>query len=343
MYSAGGRGANWLNAYTYDGPLYSPSSAWNTPIPASAQVDTNSGGMMATAIDGDGQGRTLGYQMSTHTNFHVSETSGGFSVRVWYADASVAPVVTKDRYGFTVSAGTAHPNSPIRIPTVATPASGSDGHMVVWDVVDGYIHEFWNALDNGDGTWSMGQNVRWKAYGDGYQPLTPHTILHGARAFGASLMGGQIRYWELRNGFIAHALSYSYTTSANHNYAQGIGADGISINIASSTDGDYSSGLLAVDTAYQVPHGARIRLKASVDVAARAAGATHPATARTIGYCLQRYGAYQCDRGGQPSFYAEDLTGKSVSWTGILTTLDTSVFLPADFEVLSLPTVLEVR
>jgi hypothetical protein len=338
-----GRGADFLNAYSYDGPLFHPNSVWNTPIPASAQVDANSANMMRTTIDGDGQGRTLGYAMSTHTNFHVSETSGGFSSRVWYADAETAAVVVKDRYGYTVTAGTPHPNSPIRIPSVATPASGSDGHMVVWDLVNHYVYEFWNALNNGDGTWSMGQNAKWLDYGNGYQPYTPHTLKPAARAFGGALMGGQIRYWELRRGYIAHALEYSYPWTANHNYAQGLGADGITENIAACTDGDLDTGILSVDTADQIPHGALIRLKASVDVDARAAGATHPATAATIGRCLQRFGARQVDRGGQPSFYAEDLTGKSVSYTGLLTTLDTSVFLPADFEVMAIPTVLQTR
>jgi hypothetical protein len=218
-----GRGADFLNAYSYDGPLFHPNSVWNTPIPASAQVDANSANMMRTTIDGDGQGRTLGYAMSTHTNFHVSETSGGFSSRVWYADAETAAVVVKDRYGYTVTAGTPHPNSPIRIPSVATPASGSDGHMVVWDLVNHYVYEFWNALDNGDGTWSMGQNAKWLDYGNGYQPYTPHTLKPAARAFGGALMGGQIRYWELRRRRHPHALEYSYPWSANHNYAQGLG------------------------------------------------------------------------------------------------------------------------
>lgn len=346
MYRELGRGAAYLNAYTYDGPMFHPNSPWNAPISASNQVDPNSATMMSTAIDGDGQGRTLGYWMTQHTNLSISATSG-FSAPVWYGDPTISlkPVLSTSGYDGSTIGGT-FPDGPngVRIPAGAVPASGSDGHMVLWDIGLRIVYEFYRAIDNGDGTWNADHLKAFPDSGNGHAPLTPILESRAARGFGASLAAGQIRYWEIVRGEIKHPLTYTYTTTANHHWAQGIGVDGTHVNIGSSTDGDYDTGPLSVDDmTRQIPHGARIRLKASVDVRARAAGATHPSTARAIGYALQRYGAYQCDRGGNPSVYAEDLTGKGVSWTGILTQSDSTVFPPADFEVMSIPATLGFR
>lgn len=56
-----------------------------------------------------------------------------------------------------------------------------------------------------------------------------------------------------------------------------------------------------------------------------------------IGQALQTYGAFVVDTAGSPTFYAENLQGKGVSWAGLLDTLDSRPFLASDFEVLSLP------
>jgi hypothetical protein len=91
---------------------------------------------------------------------------------------------------------------------------------------------------------------------------------------------------------------------------------------------------------YNIPEGARLRLKRSVDVLGRAATLSSTASQRAckiIGKALKTYGAYVVDTAGAPTFYAENLQGKSVSWTGLLDPKDSSPFLASDFEVLTLP------
>jgi hypothetical protein len=195
------------------------------------------------------------------------------------------------------------------------------------------VYEFWRARKNADGSWSAGVATSFDANGLGYRSYTDHWK-NGARAFGGSILGGLIRYQELKDGAIHHALSFAYPTPQNRHYAQGLGADGITPNIASHSDGDDAN----ADSPFNMPEGGRIRLKAGVDVAQRCAAAPHPASCRAIGDALKGYGAYLVDRGGHPTMFAEDLTGKSVSWSGLLDAKDTSVFLPGDFEVLALPT-----
>jgi len=68
-----------------------------------------------------------------------------------------------------------------------------------------------------------------------------------------------------------------------------------------------------------IPEGARLRLKGSVDVNAKC-GASSACT--MIGHAMQDYGIYVVDNAAVSTLYAEVLTGKSVSWSGVLTAQD---------------------
>ncbi len=322
------------NSQTHLDRAFGLSSQWNLPIHASALPDANSASMMDTS-----DSLALGKNMTDSGNFKLAYENFGFSVSLYYADASVPVARVLSTYGYDGSSvGGAFPVAPlgIRIPRGTHVPTGSDGHVAILDYVSGAVWSFWRLVDNGNGTWNAGHVRKDSLAGNGY---TASGAQNGPRAYGGSAMGGLIRYIELKAGLIQHALGFSYATPQNHHYAQGVGADGYTVSIASSCDADGAN----ADTAYNVPEGARIRLRASVDIAARAAGATHVATATTIGNALQTYGAYLIDRGGHPTLYAEDLTGRTVSWTGLLEANDSTVFLPADFEVMSLPSSLGVR
>ncbi len=322
------------NDQTHLDRAFGAASQWNLPIHASATADADTALMLDTS-----DSLALGKNMVDNGNFKLAYENFGFSVSLWYADASVPVAPVLSTYGYDGSSiGGAFPVAPIgiRIPRGAHVPTGSDGHVAILDYVGGYVWSFWRLVDNGDGTWDAGHVRRDSLAGDGY---TASGAQNGPRAYGGSALGGLIRYTELKAGIIQHALGFSYATPRNHHYAQGLGADGYSVGIASSCDADDAN----ADTSYNIPEGARIRLKASVNVATRAAGATHVATATTIGNALKTYGAYLIDRGGHPTLYAEDLTDKSVSWTGLLQADDSAVFLPGDFEVMSLPAVLGVR
>lgn len=402
-----GRGAAYLNTQSYGGRWFSPSSAWNTPISASAKVDVLSDGMLRVGLDGDGYGRSLGFWMAPYTvggikqPFHgiglsipYYDTPDGpwdpsFSIPIWYADAGTPPVPVRDLYGWwttpygQVGAEYAPPLSPVRIPPEAIAATGSDQQMLVWDLVTNTFHELYRArlyprdykASDTDAApsgsppgWYMAGGGAFSATGNGYHPFTvPRTPNASARAFGGSTAAHVIRYHEIMRGSIPHALGLVQPASANHHYAQGLGRDGVTECIASNTDGDYYAAPsregdthnhpeYVPDRLNMVPHGARIRMKASINVEKRVTEEldtrdeyNNPApfyhqAAVTIGHCLQQFGAYQVDRGGAPGFACEDLppptlpNHKAVSWVGILHNWRTTVMWRAsDFEVLSLP------
>ena len=168
---------------------------------------------------------------------------------------------------------------------------------------------------------------------------TPTTGTTGRAPSAAACWAGCSATRRSRTGRSSTRSASPIPTPQNRHYAQGLGVDGVTPNIASHADGDDAN----ADSASNIPEGARIRLKAGVDVDARCAAAPHPAACRAIGDALRDYGAYLVDRGGHPAIYAEDLTGKDVSWNGVLEARDTSGFPPGDFEVLSLPSPLQAR
>jgi hypothetical protein len=122
----------------------------------------------------------------------------------------------------------------------------------------------------------------------------------------------------------------AYPLTRGDAYAQGMGPGG-TLAIASHNDNNRSANRT---TAANIPEGARLRLKASVDVDARCGGAL---ACRVIGQALKTYGAYMVDTAGAPVIFAESLVGKSVSWSGLLTPTDARAFAATDFEVLALP------
>jgi hypothetical protein len=219
------------------------------------------------------------------------------------------------------------------MPTQARPDPGGDRHLVVWDVPNATLWEYWDMVKNADGSWSAGFGVKFGATGSGY-----HTgVWQGsARAYGGSLAGGAIRYSEMEKGVIPHAIAMAYQYTRGDFYARGVAADG-TIGIASHNDDVQDA---SRTNSYNIPEGGRLRLKPSVDLAARAgtlSGAASQRACKVIGQALKTYGAYVVDTAGAPTFYAENLQGKSVSWTGLLDTMDSSPFLATDFEVLTLP------
>lgn len=311
--------ADVMNKNTYDGVLFNASSPWNQPISSAARADLNSANMI--------QNLALGF--TSNQPFVVALDTTNYAVPIYYADANTPKVRVRDSTGWwDESAFTAVP-----MPPEARPDPGSDRHLVVWDVPNAILYEYWDMVKNADGTWSSGLGAKFSSNGSGYQT----GIWQGsARAYGGSLAAGAIRYHEMKNGVIPHALAMSYQFTRGNYYARGTGADG-TIAIGSHCDDVQDSNRI---NSFNIPEGARLRLKPSVDIAARAAAKSSAASQRAcriIGQALQTYGAYVVDHGGNPTIYAENLQGKGVSWAGLLDTLDTRPFLASDFEVLSLP------
>jgi len=310
--------ADQLNKNTYDGVLFASSSPWNKPIPSSAGVDPNSASMIAN----------LALAFTNNNSFAVTTDATHYAVPIYYADAGTPRVMVRDSSGWwDESQFTSVP-----MPPQATPDPGSDHHLVVWDVPKAILYEYWDMVKNSDGTWSAGAAVKFSATGPGYQTGIWQL---SARAYGGSLAGGAIRFSEMTTGVIPHALAMSYQYPRGDFYARGTAADG-TVGIASHNDDVQDANRI---NSFNIPEGARLRIKPSVDIAARAAtlsGANQRAC-QIIGQALKTFGAYVVDHAGGPTLYAENLQGKSVSWAGLLDSRDSRPFLASDFEVLTLP------
>ncbi|QRK10438.1 hypothetical protein JQX13_10285 [Archangium violaceum] len=318
--SSGTSGAE-APAEVADERLFSSASPWNTPAtgspdPTSAlRISSDSVGSLKHAFKVAGKG------------FDIAGTTAypDYGVPLYTADASTRRVRVGDTYGWWGGF------SSVPLPEQATPAVGSDHHLAVWDVPQHTLYEFWELRKNEAGEWMAGAGARFDTHGMGYQ--TEAGAL-SARAYGGSLIAGSILHKEMKAGVIPHALAMAYPWTGGHHYARGLGTDGVTVNIASHSDN--------VDDPERngpacIPEGARLRLKSSVDVN-RACGAN--TACRIIGTALKTYGAYVVDRAGVATFYAEVLTGKDESWTGLLTATDARAFTADDFELLSLPATL---
>jgi hypothetical protein len=305
-----------MNRNTYDRPLFAASSPWNTAIPSLVMDDALSPSMI----------NNLGIAMASKP-LTVNTDAVGYGVPIFYADANTPLARVRDTTGWwDESRFTSVP-----MPPQAVPDRGSDRHLVVWDVPNDVLYEYWRMEKNSDGSWSAGYAIRFSATGAGYQT----GIWQGsARAYGGSLAAGAIRYCEMVNGVIPHAIAMAYPFTRGDYYARG-SAGGIT-SIASHCDNVRDSDRINF---YNIPEGARLRLKPSVDLAARASQKSGPSqrACQIIGQALKTYGAYIVDTAGAPTLYAEILRGKDVSWNGLLSPLDSSPFLASDFEVLTLP------
>ena len=115
----------------------------------------------------------------------------------------------------------------------------------MFDVGQPIAYDLWRARREDDGTISYNFMRKWDLDGSGFQ--APQTV--SARGSGLPLFAGLIRPKELQAGLINHALAISVPGPAQ----------GVFVQPASSTDGN--------GRVSSLPEGARIRLKANIEVA----------------------------------------------------------------------------
>jgi hypothetical protein len=179
----------------------------------------------------------------------------------------------------------------IPIPTGARPATGSDGKLVVIDEAAKKVFDLWQAsLVNGQ--WQAGWGSVYPFDGDALS----HQVSHGkganqvawpaptSRATGSGLssLAGLITASDMRAGVINHALVFSSDFTCGPR-------DGSAFRFpATATDGLITGGPC-------LPEGSRIRLDPTLALS-QIPGIT--AAQLTIGYALQKYGAYLIDSGG---------------------------------------------
>lgn len=252
-----------LGAFSGGGRPFAVSSPWNVPIPTNSVLDTNSA-TIAGYLGSDGKAYADLYE---------------YGNPVWEATAGTPQynVTCTENWGTCPLSA-----APIAIPSSAEASSGSDGSMVVidWSTRTGY--DFWRALKTSSG-WTAAWGTAFSIDGTGTGD--------GATGAGMPLLAGMIRTYEIEQGHIDHALTFSTDNACQ----------GVLRYPASKTDGNSSQGNC-------IPEGARVQLDPSINVDA-IPGIT-PAE-RMIAHALQTYGAYADNNGGaKMAFSFENPAGK---------------------------------
>jgi hypothetical protein len=149
------------------------------------------------------------------------------------------------------------------------PRSDGDRHVLVVQREDCVLYETWSTYPNGDGSWSAGSGAAFDLRSNALRPAG----WTSADAAGLPILPGVVRYGEVKNGRIRHALRFTaretqraYVWPARH-------------HASSTTDPDVP------------PMGARFRLKKSFDVTG------FPAPMRVILVAMQTYGMFLADNG----------------------------------------------
>ena len=239
------------------GRPFAPDSAWNTLIPADPAIDPESAAMVA-AITPNGRAYANLYE---------------FGDPVFTADAST-PTATVDctmPWGDCPVEGRA-----LRIPAEARPTAGSDGRLIVVDLVDRTSCDFWQARRVDATRWTTSWATCASLDGDGRGP----DGVMGATGAGVNALTGVVRTFEMRNLGIPHALSVATNNSCRDEFRYP----------AKKTDGHSTR-------ADCIPEGARLQLDPSIDVAA-IPGITPGEVA--VARALQQYGGINRDNSGAP-------------------------------------------
>lgn len=275
------------------------TAAWNKPLPLdgsgrpTATLHASSASIISTVNAWTGS-----YPLSTT----VTDTTGDFNHPVFFAK-STDPL-------FTVAQGTSggafESGGPfsIRIPQVARPARGGDGHMCVIQPDGVTEYDLWAVTTNAGSTTRLitlppgGGTIYARGLGKSRLDGTGLNTGGGdATAAKFGLLAGPFRGEELANQDINHAL---WWTVKGHNNTFIFPA------LASGGSGGY-------DSAGAPPMGARFFLNYSqTEVDALAI----PPYRKTITHAMRKYGAIVGDAGGSP-IDLQPLSGTTYTALGV--------------------------
>lgn len=248
--------------------VFAPGSFWYTPIPASVPLHANSNGFKADfqrqiqTYYGNVTINTTSYASPVYTAAAGTPTT---KVQVWdcqnkgYADANLAAQFAS-----------------VPIPSGASPSSGTDGEMTVYQPSTDTIWEFWQTR-----TTSGGWQACWGGRMQGASKVQGiWTNPYGTTATGLPFLGGQITAEELSRGEIRHAI--------------GIALVDLEKSGIFSWPANRSDGYNPNNAPNRIPEGLRFRLDPSVNVDALS---IHP-VAKIIAKAAQKYGFVVWDKAG---------------------------------------------
>jgi hypothetical protein len=288
---------------------YTAHSPWNTPIGPNPQYDPYSTEMIATiGMDSDGR---------------ITSDPDQYSYPIYYADESTPRWdIPCTRYKCTVVT----PNGISRheelkgvpIPNDVQPSAGTDGQMIIIDIINNTEYDLWQVVRTSDG-WTISNGSVYNITWDGIPTR------YGSRGAGVPYLAGLVRPFEIAQGKIEHALAVGYSYAAEDRC----------VFPATKTDGKS-------DLQYAIPQGARIQLDPSLtEEDFDRLGLSR--TGKIIARALQEYGMILIDNSGRPKIYVEDLKNNpfsSMQWTDRELNLNSTTIasLPyTSFRVIKLP------
>ncbi|MET0267759.1 MAG: Atrophin-1 multi-domain protein, partial [Duganella sp.] len=216
------------------------------------------------------------------SSYYPAIMSGAFSTGLYLAKPTDSPMTV---VGFAGTGGVDDPDSQTkrsvtlpRWPAAAVPASGTDGHMDIYDPVTNIIHSFWK-LKKVNGVWNATLYAWSPADGSGFGD--PAHFYRGARAAGVVSSAGLIRAAEVKDGLphFRHALVMSLTFN---------GLSGKTPYIYPATSADTDA---AKSNTGEIPEGALLMLPPDYDTSKIA-----NADLRKVAETLKIFGAYVVDR-----------------------------------------------
>ncbi|MBV9802445.1 MAG: hypothetical protein JO130_04620 [Solirubrobacterales bacterium] len=257
----------------WPGNAFSPTSFWNTPLAATAPLDSNSQAYVNELVR---QVNVYGSWMNT--------TSYSAPVYVVPADEPMQHV-TLDEYGPALQAAF----DAVPIPCDASAAAGSDEHMVVWQPSTDRMWEFWQMHQASDG-WhaAWGGEMDHVSTNPGYfDPASGEDPHWGATATALPLLGGLVTEADLQRGYINHALAISLVETEPSYWSWP----------AQRTDGGYFTAGIT-----PIPEGTRFRLDPTLNIASL----DLPPIDAMLAQAAQTYGIVVRDKSGVVVFYGQD-------------------------------------
>jgi hypothetical protein len=272
------------------------NNAWNQDI-SGAAVDPNSDSYISF----------IGTTVPVHPDFGSGEYQGSYmGIPYSVVDGSQSPVnILFNAYGDESDPGPMPIPASANIEGYPNPGTG-DRHVLVLDNNNCWLYELYGSSVNTDGTWNAGSAAVWDLLNYDQRPLT----WTSADAAGLPIFPGLIRYDEVANGQIAHAIRFTLQHS-------------VAAYVLPATHWASNS-----SAQFAAPMGMRLRLKSSFDIS------SFSTANQVILQALKQYGMIMADNGS--SMYISGAPDDRWSNDDLhnLTTLTAS-----DFEVVTLGTV----
>jgi hypothetical protein len=261
-------------------PLFSPTSFWNTPVPAGAPVDPSSAAVVGNLIN---QTKTYGMGIAT----------AKCGMPMYTVDSSQPTVtVTLDNTAAPLQAAW----EAVPIPANAKPSNCSDLTMSVYQPSTDTMWEFWKMYMATDGS---GWHAKWggrlhdvSASPGYFQNLDDpfgnvlEKVNWGVTAVSFPLMGGVMMINELEAGSINHAISFAIPNACAGEWNWP----------AQRTDGNTTGDPTCV------PEGAHFRLDPNLNLASLGL----PSFTLMMAEAAQKYGLVVNDQAPAVTFHGED-------------------------------------